>query len=88
MSAELLWSFASGPDAERWVGPFPTKHAAIAEALAYYGDPDDGFRPCVATCRARRPEDDGDETWTFIIDGEPEVIDAAHDAHMEAKPQG
>lgn len=70
------WAYASDPESEHWRGPYATKHEAIVEALAHFGDPEDGFKPCVATCRPVRPDDDvGDEDWTFIVDGATEVID-------------
>ena len=69
------WAFASDPESEHWSGPFATKHEAIVEALAHYGDPEDGFKPCVSECRPVRPEDDAEEEWTFICTGEIEVID-------------
>lgn len=69
------WAFAPDPESEHWCGPFATKHEAIVEALAHYGDQEDGFKPCVSPCRPIRPEDDGEEEWTFICEGPVEIID-------------
>lgn len=70
------WAFADHPESEHWRGPFATKHEAISEALGHYGDPEDGFKPCVSHCRPVRPEDEiGDEDWTFLCVGPVEVID-------------
>ncbi len=74
MPTDQQWAFSSEPSSEYWKGPFLTKDEAIAEALAHYGDPEDGFQPCVATCRPVRPEDDAEPEWTFIVDGDPEVL--------------
>lgn len=76
MSTPEQWAFADNPDSERWTGPYATKHEAITEALSYYGDPDDGHKPCVALCRPVKDEDDDvQEGWTFMVEGEPELID-------------
>lgn len=70
------WAFASDPASEYWRGPYPTKHEAIVEALAYFGDPEDGFEPCVSPCRPVTPADDHvQENWGWVCEGEIERID-------------
>lgn len=71
------WAFANHPDSEHWNGPHATKDEAILEALAYWGDPDDGFKPCVSPCRPVQEEDRVEgwaNDWTFIVDGPVEVL--------------
>ena len=71
-----MWAFASEPGSENWKGPYATKHEAISEALAYYGDTEDGFRPCVSRCRPVRPDDDHvGENWGWVCEGDVEEIE-------------
>lgn len=72
----MAWAFAEHPDSEIWRGPYEVKEVAIAEALAHFGAPDDGCKPCISECRPVTPEDEiGDESWTFLCVGPVELID-------------
>ncbi len=73
------WAIASRPDSERWEGPYTTRELAASVALDNWGDPDDGFEPCVALCRpvTDADSDAAEEGWTFIVYGDHEIVTEA-----------